>query len=178
MEQSDINFLNSVAFANSGSVILYFTEQEIDDILLILNIFNHVTLNDVMTYVHINRFTHDKYLDLLRTVLNNAPLDLNTYIIQGEKVNRDISIYPDTSVDVVLWYHNKGPSIFEYIHLLWTKLKCNGVIVIKGVKENDESSKLQLKFIFGNVITIPQGILVEIVYVNESDIVTIRKPCY
>ena len=93
-------------------------------------------------------------------------------------MNRDISIYPDTSVDVVLWYHNKGPSIFEYIHLLWNKLKCNGVIVIKGVKENDESSKLQLKFIFGNVISIPQGIMVEIVYVNESDIVTIRKPCY
>ena len=178
LTNSDINFLNNIAFSNSGSVILYFTEQEIKDIVLTLSVFDRVTLNDVLTYVHVHDFPHEKYLNLFASLFLNPPIDLNTFIIKGENISKDINIYNDSTVDVILWYQNNGPSIFEVIHLLWKKLKCNGTIIVKGIKEDDEACKLQLKFFFSTVINLPTGILVEIMYINDINTVTIRKPCY
>ena len=117
------NFYHSVAFANAGATTMIVTNKTKELIFPLIVYFNEITLNDIIIYLHVHDYTHSQYIDIMKTLLLNPPIDVSTYIIKGELLKNDINIYNHETHDIVIidFLRNSYPLI-EYVVLIWNKL--------------------------------------------------------
>ena len=175
-----LKFLQSIAAYNTGSCMLMITDTNIPTLLSIVALFNNITEYDITTYVHVQNYSHIKYLDLLRTLHVNPPMDMQTYVVKGDVVQTDLCIYDDSVMDIILLIFD-GANCFDVstIPLFWTKLKSNGCIIIKGIKHNDTETIHKLQTDFVKCIHIPQTIRIMFQLIEGTeDCLIIKKPCY
>ena len=120
------NFYHSVAFANSGASTMIVTNKTKEQIFPFIVYFNEITLNDIVIYLHLHGYTHFQYIDIMKTLLLNPPIDLSTYIIKGESLKNDIDIYSQDILDIVIvdFLKNSYPLI-EYVILRQIKMQWN-----------------------------------------------------
>ena len=174
-----LKFFNTLALSNSGANILIVTDKSIDIIMSILALFHNATQNDINTYIHIQEYTQLNYLHLLRTINLNPPMDMNTYVIKGNIIQQDIGIYDDTFMDCIFVLMDSIVTYASILPQLWMKLKCNGSIVIKGIKHDDNTKLREFQTIFGSFIIVPSTVNIGIHMIEGTcDIIAIKKPCY
>ena len=175
----EIQFFNIMAMSNFGSFILIVSDQCIQALMTILAVFHNTTENDVIIHTHVHEYSHLEYLQLLRTLNSNPPIDLSTHIIRGENVLTDLQIYDNDLFDVMILYNKQIISISSIIPLFWNKLKYNGTLIIKGIDHQDKNKLFELQVLFGNVIKIPPNIKINIHLIeNTKNVIIIKKPCY
>ena len=180
LSEKHVNILQSIALFNSGSRMLLLTDNDIPIIMSVLSIFNAVTDYEISTYVHIYNYSHMKYLDLLRTIQINPPMDIQTYVIKGDSISSDICIYDNNILDIIFLCFTKDSNIINsLIAVLWMKLKCNGSMIIKGLMHDDTKSLHKLQTDFCRLIVIPSTIKIVFQLVEGTgDMIIIKKPCY
>ena len=69
-----------MAMSNFGSFILIVSDQCIQSLMTILAVFHNTTENDVMIHTYIHDYSHLEYLQLLRTLNSNSPINLSSII--------------------------------------------------------------------------------------------------
>ena len=178
MKTEEFNFYNSIAFANAGADVICFTDKSKENVFLFVIIMHSVTQNDITVYLHLYKYRHDAYLDCVQTLFLNPPIDMSTHVLKGECLSQDARIYENCSVDIFLIDFKVQIDLTENIPLLWEKLKSNGLLIFTGMDSNDTTKKQELLNIFGRVLTFPSSIRVNINFIQNTDIVAIRKPCY
>ena len=178
MKTEELNFYNNIAFANAGADVVCFTDKQKQSIFPFVMIMHSVTHNDITIYLHMYKYTHEEYLDSIQTLFLNPPIDTSTHIFKGETLSQDLRIYENCSVDIFLIDFEVQIVLTENIPLLWEKLKSNGLLIFTGMNSNDTIKKEELLNIFGRVLTFPSSIRVNINFIQNTDIVAIRKPCY
>jgi len=170
------NFYHSVAFANAGATTMIVTNKTKEQIFPLIVFFNEITLNDIIIYLHLYDYTHSQYIDIMRTLLLNPPIDVSTYIIKGETLKNDITIYNEETLDIVIIdFLRNSFDVIEYVVLIWNKLKCNGTLIFTDVDGNDQNLKNELLKLFGTVIKIPPTICVDIHFIIDTNILMIKK---
>ena len=173
------NFYHSIAFANAGATTMIVTNKTKEQIIPLIVFFNEITLNDIIIYLHVHDYTHSQYIDIMRTLLLNPPIDVSTYIIKGESLKNDITVYNEETLDIVIIdFLRNSYDVIEYVVLIWNKLKCNGTLIFTDVDGNDQNLKNELLKLFGTVIKIPPTICVDIHFIIDTNILMIKKPCY
>ena len=179
LSEDVLKIFNTLALSNSGSNFLILTDKSINIIMLILALFHNTTQNDINTYIHIQEYTHLNYLHLLRTINVNPPIDMNTYVIKGDIIQQDLGIYDDTFMDCIFVLLDSIVTYASILPLLWTKLKSNGSIIVKGIKHEDKNRLREFQMIFGSLIIVPSTVNIAIHLIEGTcDIVAIKKPCY
>ena len=177
--EKHVEFFGNVALAHCGSTMVVVTDKSIETLMSVVAIFNNRTQNDIVTYIHVQNYDHMKYLQLFKTLLNNPPMDLGTYLVKGENLGTDLNIYENSTLDIVLLMYDAIVSYSQIVPLIWQKLKPTGTVVFKGIRHDDMNKLRELQVLFGNVIPIPQDIQISInVIEGTEDIVIIKKPCY
>ena len=179
MDIKEQKFYYTVAFANAGASTIIVTTKKKEQIFPLIMYFNEITLNDICIYLHLYEYTQAQYIDVLKTLLLNPPIDLSTYVIKGEELKNDIDIYNQETIDIVIIDLTRNSfDLIEYILMIWNKIKCNGTLIFSDVDGNDLNLKNNLLTLFGTIIKLPPAIRVEIHFITETNILMIKKPCY
>ena len=179
LSEDVLKFFNTIALSNCGSNVLIVTDKCINIIMSIRALFHNTTQNDINTYIHIQEYTRLDYLHLLCMINVNPPMDMNTYVIKGDIIQQDIGIYDDTYMDCIFVLLDSIVTYASILPLLWSKLKCNGSVIIKGIKHDDKTRLREFQMIFGSLIIVPVNVHIQIHMIEGTgDIVAIKKPCY
>ena len=178
--KEDIEFLNRFAMSNFSSTVLMLSDRPPEETLVPVAVMNHVTMNDLISYIHVYDYEHMDYLRLLKTLHLNAPLDISTHVVMGREPVIEMEVYDDESIDVALICFKKVPVKFQdIIFQVWRKLKSNGSILLKGIKHTDTDAFLEIQATFKQRIQIPPPIVVQINLIQQTqDLTMIKKPCY
>ena len=175
----ELQFFNIIALSNYGSKMLLFSDQSFDVLMTILAVFHSTTQHDIIIHTHIYNYTHIQYLQLLRTLHSNPPMDLSTYVVYGNNALVDVEVHEDNVIDVIFLYYKSLVSLSSLIPSFWKKLKSNGTLIIKGIEHDNKTGLLELQVLFGNIIPMPAHIRVNIHLIESTkDILIIKKPCY
>ena len=176
--EKEFEFFNSIAFSNFSANFVIITDYDIKNVFPLLVLFNKVTLNDIYTNIHLYNYKHIEYLNFLKTLLNNPPIDMNTHIIKGEdSFALEMHLYNDQTNDIILIASNDISKVKDVLPICWKKLKSNGCLIIKGVKHE---SKNEIQTTFASFITdLPSNIRINICLIeNTENLYFIKKPCY
>ena len=177
--KEEIDFLNSLAVSNFSATVLFITDQDPSAVLIPNAVLHAVTNGDMLAFVHVHDYAHLRYLQFLKTLHLNAPMNLTTSIVRGEDPCTDLQIYDDASMDIIFIFY-KNPTSFPNLFVAaWQKLKGNGNILIKGIDHTDVPKLNQLQGVFGQFIRPPQGVRININLIEKSkNLIVVKKPCY
>lgn len=167
--------------SNFSSTVLMLTDRLPEEVLVPIAVMNHVTMNDLLSYIQVYDYEHMEYLRLLKTLHMNAPLELSTHVILGKEPVIEMEVYDDESIDVgfICFKDISKQAFSDILCQLWKKLKSNGSILLKGVKHSDTELFMQIQTTFRQRIQIPPPIVVQINLIqNTADLTVIKKPCY
>lgn len=176
--ETETEFFKNIAFANQGSTCVMLTDRDINEVFGYVAILANVTNHDICIYVHVHGYKHIQYLNFLRTLVTNAPMDLCTRVVRGEEnQNLDLQVHDDSTIDVIVVAFTDTSRSLDVLPFAWKKLKPNGSIIFKGFPLN-EQEKLRQTFV-DTVKGVPPSICINIFAVeNTRDVFYIKKPCY
>lgn len=175
---TETDFFNMIAISNCSSIVLVVTDQSLIDAMGLIALFNRLTQEDVLFYVHLYNHPHINYINFIKTIKANAPMDLSTHVVKGENPDLDLHLYDDESLDIAYVHFQSIVSLSGLFLLLWQKLKCNGTVILKGIKHTDTSRLLEIQSVFAHSIVMSSNVRVTINLLQGSDdMVIIKKPC-
>jgi hypothetical protein len=174
----ELEFLNGIAFSNFSSNVVVITDFDIKTIFPLIVLFNRVTQNDIYMNVHLYGYKHIEYLNFLKTLFSNAPIDMNTHVIRGEdNFVLDMHLYEDITNDIIFIACTNLQKVLEALSVCWKKLKSNGCLLIKGIP-HDQKTEIQKSFV-SFISDIPSTIKINICLIEGTDnFYFIKKPCY
>ena len=179
LNDEEKHLINTLAFSNSGATILILSNKDVTFIISIISMFHNITQNDITSHIHVYDYPHIQYLQLIRTLFINPPMNMNTYVLKGEDMNIDMNVYDDGEFDVIFVLFESISTCFDVLSQLWVKLKSNGTLVMKGLLHSDTIKLTEFQNKFVSSIVVPMHIPVNIHLIQgTNDIIAIKKPCY
>jgi hypothetical protein len=143
----------------------------------LIGLFNQVTQNDLMLYVHLYNYKHIQYLNFLKVLIMNGPLDTTTHLVTGQEPCLDMQIYDDATLDLVVFMFSDIEKTFEALSFAWKKLKSNGTLILRNVPSTYQQ-RIHDTFI-RSISNVPSTVSINIFIIeNIPNTFYIKKPCY
>lgn len=180
LTNDELQFMHMISLSNFSSNVFLAIDASIETIIALLTVMNNTTQFDISTRVHLHGYTYNDYMKCAKTIIGTPPLDTTTFLMLGRQLSNDLELYDVDYFDIIMLVMLKdSSSMIPIISQAWKKLKCNGMIILKGIERTDTERLNELQKVFGSSITIPNEIRINIHLIEQSkNVIIIKKPCY